>query len=145
MHVQMVTLMVTIGYVDQSHIYKSDLWTFISETPKYCPCYLSVGIRLFQDSPGRFRGLWLSAQRLFGDDDDGVSFSSVYFGTLELDLWLHIPSDGCDQFRDPGRGSEQQMIRGLGGWHYAFIHLHHSHFAFICIKLTSSHMGSIMD
>ena len=72
---------------------------FISETPKCCPCYLSVGIRLFQDSPGRFRGLWVSVQRLFDDDGD-VSFSSVYFGTLELDLWLHVPSDGYDQFRD---------------------------------------------
>ena len=56
MHVQMVTLMVTFGSVDQSPIYKSDLWTFLSETPEFCPCYLSVGIRLFQDSPGRFRG-----------------------------------------------------------------------------------------
>jgi hypothetical protein len=54
------------------------------------------------------RWLCLSAQRL-PDDDDDVSFSSVYFGTLELDLWLHIPSDGCDQFRD--QASEQQMIR----------------------------------
>ena len=51
----MVTLMVTNGSVDQSPIYKSDLWPFISETPECCPRYLSVGIRLFQDSPGRFR------------------------------------------------------------------------------------------
>ena len=51
----MVTQMVTFGFVDQSHIYKSDLWPFLSETPKCCPCYLSMGIRLFQDSPGRFR------------------------------------------------------------------------------------------
>ena len=29
MHVQMVTLMVTNGSVDQSPIYKSDLWTFV--------------------------------------------------------------------------------------------------------------------
>ena len=76
--------MVIIGSVDQSHIYKSDLWPFLSETPKCCPCYLSVGIRLVQDSPGRFRGLWLSAQRLSGDDDD-VPFSSVYFG---ISSWI---------------------------------------------------------
>ena len=50
--------------------------------------------------PGPIQRLWASDQRLVGDDDDGVSFSSVYFGTLELDLWLHIPSDGCDQFKD---------------------------------------------
>ena len=82
MHVQMVTLMVTIdSTVDQSHIYESDLWSFIAETPECCPCYLLVGIRLFQDSPGRFKDYWVSAQRLFGDDDD-VSFSSVYFGPL---------------------------------------------------------------
>ena len=81
MHVQMVTF----GSVDQSHIYKSDLWPVVSETPECCPSYLSVGIRLFQDSPGRFRGLWLSAQRLSGDDDD-VSFSFVYFGTPKSDL-----------------------------------------------------------
>ena len=56
--------------VDQSPIYKSDLWPFISETPECCPWYLSVGIRLFQDSPGRFRGLWLSAPSLSDDDDD---------------------------------------------------------------------------
>ncbi|KAI5438876.1 hypothetical protein KIW84_024557 [Lathyrus oleraceus] len=93
MHVQMVTLLVTFGSVDQSPIYESDLWSFIAETPECCPSYLSVGIRLFQDSPGRFRGLWVFAQRL-SDGDDGVSVSSVYFGTLELDLWLHIPSDG---------------------------------------------------
>ena len=109
MHVQMVTQMVTNGSVDQSPIYKSDLWPFISETPERCPSYLSVGIRLFQDSPGRFRGQWVSVQRLF--DDDGVSFSSVYFGTLELDLWLLAPSDGYDRFRNQGCDSEQQMIR----------------------------------
>jgi hypothetical protein len=114
----MVTLMVTNCSVDQSHIYQSDLWSFIAETPECCPSYLSVGIRLFQDSPGRFRGLRLSAQRLFGDDD-GVSVSSVYFGTFELDLWLHVPSDGCDRFRNQGCDSEQQMIRWLGGWHSA--------------------------
>jgi len=57
MHVQMVTLMVTIdSTVDQSAIYKWDLWTFISETPEFCSWYLSVGIRLFQDSPGWFKG-----------------------------------------------------------------------------------------
>ena len=55
MHVQMVTQMVTFCSVDQSLIYESDLWSFISETPERCPSYLSVGIRLFQDSPGRFR------------------------------------------------------------------------------------------
>ena len=57
MHVLMVTLMVTIGSViDQSPIYKVDLWIFTSETPEFRPWYLSVGIRLFQDSPGWFRG-----------------------------------------------------------------------------------------
>ena len=56
------------------------------------------------------RVLWLSVQRISGDDGD-VSFSSVYFGTLELDLWLHVPSDGCDRFRDQGCDSEQQLIR----------------------------------
>jgi hypothetical protein len=35
--------------------------------------------------------------------------SSVYFGTLEMDLWLHVPSDGCDQFRN--QASVQRMIR----------------------------------
>lgn len=55
MHVLMVTLMVTNGSdIDQSPIYKSD--GFISETPEFCPWYLSVGIRLFQDSLGWFRG-----------------------------------------------------------------------------------------
>ena len=48
--------MVTVGSVIQRHIYKSDLWSVIAETPECCPWYLSVGIRLFQDSPGRFRG-----------------------------------------------------------------------------------------
>ena len=43
------------------------------------------------------------------DDDDDVSVSSIYFGILELDLWLHIPSDGYDQFRD--QASVQQMFR----------------------------------
>ena len=114
MHVLLVTLMVTIGSVDQSPIYQSDLWPFISETPECCLCYLSVGIRLFQDSPGRFRGCGYLLR------DCGLVMmmmylSSVYFGTLELDLWLHIPSDGCDRFRDQGCDSEQQMIRGLGG------------------------------
>jgi hypothetical protein len=72
--------------------------------------------------------------------------SSVYFGTRGSDWWLHIPSDGYDQFRNQGCDSEQQMIRGLGGWQcIAFIHLHHSHFAFICIEPMSSHMGSIID
>ena len=52
----MVTLMVTNGSVDQSPIYKSDLWPFISEMPECCPYYLSVGIRLFQNSLGWFRG-----------------------------------------------------------------------------------------
>ena len=104
----MVTLMVNIGSGDQSPIYKSDLWPFIAETPECCPSYLSVGIRLFQDSLGRFRGLRLSAQRLSGDDGD-VSFSSVYFGTLSWICGLLSTSDGCDQFR--GRNSVQQMFR----------------------------------
>ena len=81
---------------------------FISGFPG--PSYLSVGIRLFQDSPGRFRGLWLSAQRL-SDDDGDVPFSSVYFGTLELDLCWLSTSDGCDQFRDQGCDSEQHTFR----------------------------------
>ena len=85
MHVLLVTQMVTFGSVDQSPIYKSDLWTFISETPECCPSYLSVGIRLFQDSPGRFRWLWVSAQRLSDDDGD---VSSVYFGTLKVGLMI---------------------------------------------------------
>ena len=104
----MVTLMVTFGSIDQSPIYKSDLW-IISETPEFCPRYLSVGIRLFQDSPGCFRG---SCGCLFsgisGDDGD-VSFQFRLFRNPKSDWWLHIPSDGCDQFRD--RGSVQQMIR----------------------------------
>ena len=105
----MVTLMVTNGSVDQSPIYKSDLWAFISETSECCPCYLSVGIRLFQDSPGRFRccGYLLRDCLMMMM----VYLSSVYFGTLELDLWLHIPSDGYDRFRDQGCDSEQQLIR----------------------------------
>ena len=70
MHVLLVTQMVTFGSVDQGPIYKSDLLSFISETPECCPSYLSVGIRLFQDSPGRFRWLWVSVQRLSDDDDD---------------------------------------------------------------------------
>ena len=89
MHVQMVTQMVTFCSVDQSPIYKSDLWSFISETPEGCPCYLSVGIRLFQDSPGRFRdgcGYPFSGSLMMMM----MYLSSVYFGTLELDLWLHV-------------------------------------------------------
>ena len=69
---------------------------------------LSVGIRLFQDSPGRFRDGYGNLLR-----DCLVMMmmylSSVYFGTLEMDLWLHFPSDGCDQFRD--QASVQQMFR----------------------------------
>ncbi|KAI5445537.1 hypothetical protein KIW84_013680 [Lathyrus oleraceus] len=134
MHVLLVTQMVTFGSVDQGPIYKSDLWSFISETPKCCPSYLSVGIRLFQDSPGRFRGygylLRVGLMMMMM-----MYLSSVYFGTLELDLWLYFPSDGCDRFRD--QASEQQMIRWLGGWQCtAFTHQHHSHFAFICIEPT---------
>ena len=57
MHFLMVTVMVTNGSViDQSPVYKSDLWSFFAETPECGPSYLSVGIRLFQDSPGWFRG-----------------------------------------------------------------------------------------
>jgi hypothetical protein len=60
--------------------------------------------------PGLTQRLWLSVQWISEvDDDDGVSCSSVYFGTLEWDLWLHIPSDGCDQSRD--QASVHQMIR----------------------------------
>ena len=146
MHVQTVTLMVTIGSVDQSHIYKTDLWAFLPETPEFCPQYLSVGIRLFQDSPGRFRDCCGYLLRVCLGDDDDVPFSSVYFGTLEADLWLIGTSDGYDRFRDQGCDSEQQMIKGLGGWQcIAFIHQHHSHFAFICIEPMSSHMRSIID
>ena len=64
MHVLLVTQMVTFGSVDQGPIYEADLWPFISETPECCPSYLSVGIRLFQDSPGR----------------DIYQWGSVYFG-----------------------------------------------------------------
>ena len=78
----MVTQMVIFCFVDQSHIYKSDLWSFIAETPECCPSYLSVGIRLFQDSPGRFRWLWVSAQRLMMMM---MYPFSVYFGTRGSD------------------------------------------------------------
>ena len=37
MHVLMVTLMVTFGSVDQSHIYKSDLWIVISGRRRFDP------------------------------------------------------------------------------------------------------------
>ena len=111
MHVQMVTQMVILCSVDQSPIYKSDLWAFISETPECCPSYLSVGIRLFQDSPGRFRGCGYLFSGSLMVMMMMMYMSVVYFGTLELDLWLHIPSDGCDRFRDQSCGSEQQMIR----------------------------------
>ena len=70
------------------------------------------------------RLLWLSAQRFFDDDGD-VSFNSVYFGTLELDLWLHFPSDDCDQFRDRGfRATDVQMTWRMALC-IAFIHQHH--------------------
>ena len=81
MHVQMYAQMVTFCSVDQSPIYKSDLWPFIAETPECCPSYLSVGIRLFQDSPGRFRWLWVSVQWISDDDDDDdddVSFFRLF-------------------------------------------------------------------
>ncbi|KAI5400777.1 hypothetical protein KIW84_065584 [Lathyrus oleraceus] len=107
MHVQMVTFC----SVDQSSIYKSDLWPFIAETPECCPSYLSVGIRLFQDSPGRFRWLWVSAQRLMMMM---MYLCSVYFGTLEMNLWLHSPSDGCDRFSGPGCGSEDILDQDPG-------------------------------
>jgi hypothetical protein len=85
MHVQMVTLMVTMGSVDQSPIYKSDLWSFIAEMPECCSWYLSVGIRLFQDSPGRFRDGYGYLLRVLSGDDDDVPFSSVYFG---ISSWI---------------------------------------------------------
>ena len=94
MHVLMVTLMVTNGSVDQSSIYKSDLWIFISETPEFCPWYLSVGIRLFQDSLGWFRGSGGYLFRGLSGDDGDVFSGFVYFGTPELDLWLLSTSDG---------------------------------------------------
>ena len=103
----MVTLMVTNGSIDQSSIYKSDLWIFISETPECCPRYLSVGIRLFQDSLGWFRGSCGYLFRGLSGDDGDVSLGSVYFGTFEGDLWLLSISDGCDQFR--GRNSVQMF------------------------------------
>ena len=37
MHDQMVILMVTFGSVDQSHIYKSDLWIVISGRRRFDP------------------------------------------------------------------------------------------------------------
>ena len=107
MHVQMVIQMVTICSVGP--IYKSDLWSFMSETPECCPRFIS-GDPFISGFPGLVQMIvWLSDQWIFGDDgdDDDVSFSSVYFGTLELDLWLHVPSDGCDRFRDQGCDSEQ--------------------------------------
>ncbi|KAI5382321.1 hypothetical protein KIW84_UN0018 [Lathyrus oleraceus] len=55
------------------------------------------------------RVLWLSVQRISGDDGD-ISFSSVYFGTPEWDLWLHISSDGCDQFRDMRTGLKDDVV-----------------------------------
>ncbi|KAI5404079.1 hypothetical protein KIW84_051282 [Lathyrus oleraceus] len=110
-----------------SPIYKSDLWPFICRDAGVLsvifisgdpfisgfpgPCYLSVGIRLFQDSPGRFRWLWVSAQRLVMVMMM-TYLSSVYFGTLELDLWLLAPSDGYDRCR-PVRIA--RLLRYLAG------------------------------
>ncbi|KAI5420302.1 hypothetical protein KIW84_044182 [Lathyrus oleraceus] len=37
-------------------LFISRIYGFISEAPEFCPQYLSVGIRLFQDSLGWFRG-----------------------------------------------------------------------------------------
>ena len=45
----MVQLLIRVLFI-------SRIYGFISETPECCPWYLSVGIRLFQDSLGWFRG-----------------------------------------------------------------------------------------
>ena len=65
--------MVTFCSADQSPIYKSDLWPFIVVTPECCLWYLSVGIRLFQDSLGWFRGSCGYLFRGLSDDDGDVS------------------------------------------------------------------------
>jgi len=77
--------------------------------------------------PGPIQRLWVSYQRLFGDDDgdDDVSVISFYFGTLVSDLWLHIPPDGCDQFRDQGFSATDVQMTWRMAQCIAFVHQHH--------------------
>ena len=49
--------------------------------------------------PGLVQMIVLLSEQWFSSDDGDISFSSVYFGTPELDLWLLSTSDGCDWFR----------------------------------------------
>ena len=51
MHVQMVTLMVTIGSVDQSPIYKSDLWIYFRDAGVLFVLFIS-GDPFISGSPG---------------------------------------------------------------------------------------------
>ena len=101
MHVQMVTLMVTSGSVDQSPIYKSDLWLVVLRRRsavrgiyQWGSVYFRIpraelfisGDPFISGFPGPIqRVLWLSVHRISGDDGD-VSFRSVYFGTPKSDL-----------------------------------------------------------
>ena len=116
--------------------------------------HLSVGIRLFQDSPGRDIYQWGSVYfRIPRADSDGgdvsaqrlmmmmmMYLSSVYFGTRGSELWLFIPQMFMISSESRFSANDQRT------WRMAqCIHLHHSHFAFICIEPMSSHMGSIMD
>ena len=71
----MVQLLIRVLFI-------SRIYGFIFETPEFCSRYLSVGIRLFQDSLGWFRGSYGYLFRELSGDDGDVSFSSVYFGTL---------------------------------------------------------------
>jgi hypothetical protein len=62
MHVQMVTLMVTIGSVDQSPIYKSDLWIYFRDAGMLSVVFIS-GDPFISGFPGLGQMiLWLSDQ-----------------------------------------------------------------------------------
>ncbi|KAI5387622.1 hypothetical protein KIW84_073640 [Lathyrus oleraceus] len=102
------------------------------------PRYLSVGIRLF-------RIPWADS------DGDGVSaqrpvmmmmyLSSVYFGTRGSELCLFVPQMVMISSETRFSATEDQMT-GRMAQCIAFIH--HPHFASICTRLTSSHMGRII-
>ncbi|KAI5422501.1 hypothetical protein KIW84_045804 [Lathyrus oleraceus] len=112
MHVQMVTQMVTFCSVDQSPIYKSDLWLFIAATPECCPWDTSD-----RDPGGE---IFCSDMRTGLKHNIAYSFFDPEIGVLK-DMIALITPDHVGMFRE-AYGSILKMVFRLSDNDRSAIH-----------------------